>query len=443
MTAFDRRTALRLSAAAAALALTGCSPAARGTAPDADGVTTVTFRLWDEDVQAAYRESFDEFSRQNPDIRVEFTRVAFADYFTSLPLDVAGGTAADVYWVNALNHGALADAGRLIDVGAELGDQLPGWTPAAVEQYTRNDGVWGVPALTDGRIVLYYNRAMVEAAGVDPTDLTWNPTDPAADTFLAATRRLTLDSAGRNAADPAFDAGAIAQYGHNAARDLQGIYYNFVGSNGGRIQAGDATFTYTEPATAQAFGYLVDLINRHRVAPSAADTNTNPDFSRDQFLQGRMALFESGTYNLQNVADGARFEWGIAPLPAGPAGRVSVVNSVIAAGNADSPRREQILRVLRWLGSPDGAVPVGARGAALPAVLDAQQGYYDYWTSRGVDTAPFGTDGGDPTIDAPFGPKYGAATTAAEPLLNDVFSGRVPLDAGLRQAQDVANAALR
>ncbi|GAA3226675.1 sugar ABC transporter substrate-binding protein [Pseudonocardia petroleophila] len=441
MTTFDRRTALQLSVAA--LALTACSPASPSDGPAPDGVTTVTLRLWDEDVEAAYRESFDEFSRRNPDIRVEFTRVAFADYFTSLPLDVASGTATDVYWVNALNYGALADAGKLIDVGTELGDQVPGWTPAAVEQYTRNGVVCGVPVLTDGRIVLYYNKAMVEAAGVDPANLTWNPTDPAADTFLAAARRLTLDTSGRDATDPAFDAGAIAQYGHNAARDLQGIYYNFVGSNGGRIQAEDATFVYTEPATAQAFGYLVDLINRYRVAPSAADTNTNPDFSRDQFLQGRMALFESGTYNLQNVDDGAEFEWGIAPLPAGPAGRVSVVNSIIAAGNADSPRREQILRVLRWLGSPEGAVAVGARGAALPAVLDAQQGYYDYWTSRGVDTAPFGTDGGDPTIDAPFGPKYGAATTANEGVLNDVFSGRVPLADGLQQAQDVANAALR
>lgn len=443
MTPLDRRTVLRVSAASAALALTGCSPAAQDSAPDAAGVTTVTFRLWDEDAEAAYRESFDEFSRQNPDIRVELTRVSFTDYFVSLPLDVAGGTATDIYWVNALFYGGLADAGRLVDVGAELGDQVAGWTPAAVEQYTRTGALWGVPALTDGRIVLYYNRELVDAAGIDPANLTWDPDDPAADTFLAAAQRLTLDSSGRDATDTAFDPAAVVQYGHNAARDLQGIYYNFVGSNGGRLQAEDGTFTFTEPATAEAFGYLVDLINRYRVAPSAADTNTNPDFSRDQFLQGRMAMFESGTYNLQNIDDGAQFEWGIAPLPAGPAGRVSVVNSIIAAGNADSPRREQIMRVLRWLGSPEGAMPLGARGAALPAVVDAQGPYYRFWSNRGVDTTPFAADGAEPTIDAPFGPKYGAASTAAEPLLNDVFSGRVPLVTGLQQVQDVSNAALR
>jgi multiple sugar transport system substrate-binding protein len=156
-----------------------------------------------------------------------------------------------------------------------------------------------------------------------------------------------------------------------------------------------------------------------------------------------MALFQSGTYNLKNIDDGATFEWGIAPLLAGPAGRVSVVNSVIAAGNADSPRHEAILRVLRWLGSEPGASFVGAEGAALPAVTAAQKGYFDYWTARGVDTRYFGADGGTDTIPAPSGPKFGAGATAFEPILNEVFAGRTPVPQGLQAAQDAGNAALR
>jgi len=285
---------------------------------------------------------------------------------------------------------------------------------------------------------------MVQAAGVDPENLTWHPTDPAADTFLPAAKRLTTDAAGVTADQPGFDPGTVTQYGFNAARDLQAIYYPFVGSNGGRIQnPADDTFLLTEPRTVEAFQYLVDLINRDHVAPSAADTNNNPDFSRDQFLQGKMALFQSGTYNLQNIQDGAQFEWGIAPLPAGPEGRVSVVNSVIAAGNADSPKRDAILRVLSWLGSAQGASSVGAEGAALPAVTAAQQGYFDYWKGLGVDTRYFGDEGGTATIPAPSGPKFGPASTAFEPILNEVFAGRTPVTEGLQQAQDTGNAALR
>ena len=67
------------------------------------------------------------------------------------------------------------------------------------------------------------------------------------------------------------------------------------------------------PRANAAVGYLVDLINKEHVAPSAADTNDNGDFSRDQFLQGKIALFQSGSYNLANVAEGASFEWAWLP----------------------------------------------------------------------------------------------------------------------------------
>src|SRR3712207_1991893 len=112
-----------VAAAAAVLALAACSPAAPDDAPEGEGVTTVTVRLWDEQVAAAYEQSFDEFTRQNPDIRVQVNVVPWKDYFVRLPLDVAGGTMDDVYWLNAANFGALADGGKLVDVGKELADQ--------------------------------------------------------------------------------------------------------------------------------------------------------------------------------------------------------------------------------------------------------------------------------------------------------------------------------
>jgi multiple sugar transport system substrate-binding protein len=436
-------TLLAAAGAAAVLALTACSPAAPTDTTGPGGVTTVTVRLWDDQVATAYRQSFDAFQQQHPDIKVTLNLVPFKNYATTLPLDVSSGTVDDVYWTNATTFGAFADAGKLIDVGKELSADVPGYVPAAVKQYTRNGTLWGVPAVTDGRIALFYNKAMVAAAGVDPAKLTWNPTDAAADTFLPAARKLTKDKAGATADQPGFDPTAVTQYGFNAAQDLQAIMYEFIGSAGGSLQAPDDTFTFTDPKTEQAFTYMVGLINTAHVAPSAADTNDNGDFSRDQFIQGKMALFQSGTYNLKNISDGATFGWGIAPMIAGPAGRVSVVNSVVAVGNAASPRHDAILQVLHWLGSPEGAKYVGAQGAALPAVTAAQQTYYDYWKSKGVDTTNFGDASGTATTGTPSGPKFGAASSAYQPILNEVFAGRTAVGPGLAQAQDAANTAIK
>ncbi|WP_433507396.1 ABC transporter substrate-binding protein [Pseudonocardia halophobica] len=415
--------------------------AAACAGPPQAPATTISLRLWDDQVAKAYGTSFAEFERQNPDIRVDLDVVPYADYFVSLNAQLANGTGDDIFWLNSAYFGALADSGALVDVGRILPGRTRNWVPAAVDQYTRDGALWGVPALTDGRIVTYYNKRMLADAGVDPAALTWD-LDPAKDTFLPAMKKLTVDAQGRTADQPGFDPANVARYGFNAGRDLQAIYYDFVGSNGGRFQQPDGTFAFAEPRSAQAFQYLVDLINTHHVAPDADDTNVNPDYGRDAFLDQRLAVFQSGTYNLRNVADGATFEWGVAPMVAGPAGRVSVVNSVIAAGNARTPHPEAVARVLDWIGSEPGADPVGGRGAALPAVTGSQQKFFDYWRERGVETGYFGSLGGTATIDPPMGPKFGTGLRAFNPVLGEVFAGRVPVGPGLQQAQDAANAAV-
>jgi multiple sugar transport system substrate-binding protein len=185
------------------------------------------------------------------------------------------------------------------------------------------------------------------------------------------------------------------------------------------------------------------VINRDRVAPPAAETDDNPDFSRDRFIAGRLGLFQSCTYNLKNVADGAGFEWGIAPMVAGPAGRVSVVNSVIAAGNARTAHPEAVARVLGWLGSTDGAAPIGTSGAALPAGDRRPAGLLRPLAGPRrrhalVRRGRRYRDGRGPT-----GPRFGAGGKAFQPVLSEVFAGRTPVGPGLQAAQDAADAAIR
>ncbi|WP_028281431.1 sugar ABC transporter substrate-binding protein [Arthrobacter sp. H5] len=427
------------SAAVVALSATSCSPAAdQGGTADGDQVT-VTVRLWDEQVQAAYEKSFEQFESANEDINVETVIVPFANYTEKLRTDVSAGNVDDIFWVNSSTFGAYADSGNLLEIGSEF-DSLKGdWVPAAIEQYTRDDVLWGVPQLTDGGIAMYYNKTMIEEAGVDLTDLSWHPTDPAQDTFLPAMQKLTVDAEGRTAEDPEFDASQIEQYGYNAALDLQAIYFNYIGSNGGTFQE-DETFTFAGDKSVEAFQYVVDLINEHQVSPSAANTNDNGSFSRDQFLQGNMAVFQSGTYNLKNVSDGADFEWGIAPIPAGPEGRVSVVNNIIAAGNPDSENLEATTRVLQWMGSAEGASFIGAEGAALPAVVGAQDAYSEYWEAQGADPSQFALAAEGETIGAPVGANFNEAATAWTPIFNEIFLGRTPVGEGLQEAEDLANA---
>ncbi|MBA0048871.1 sugar ABC transporter substrate-binding protein [Mycobacteroides sp. LB1] len=386
------------------------------------GKTVVTVRVWDEQVANAYRSSFDEFTRRNPDITVVTTVTSYAGYFNSLRTDVAGRGADDIFWLSNAYLSDYADTGNLIPV-----DPQADWDPSVVTQFTRAGKLWGVPQLSDAGIALYYNKNLLDEAQVDPdelADLRWDA-DPAVDTLRPMLHRLT----------------GPGHWAYNAANDLQGIYLNYLGSAGAVFQQDDK-FAFANPQAEMAFRYLVDLINVDKVAPSAADTNDNNDFSRNQFLQGRMALFQSGTYNLAQIQQNATFPWGVAMMPAGPEGRVSVTNGIVAAANSSSPHPEAVKRVLAWMGSTDGNSSLGRSGSAIPAVLTAREPYLQHWADKGVDVGPFFEVLNGAQIAAPGGQGFGAGFAALKPYFAEMFLGRLDVHTALQQAQQAANRAL-
>jgi multiple sugar transport system substrate-binding protein len=400
------------------------------------GRTVVTVRLWADQIAAAYRESFDAFTRAHPNIEVHVNLVAYSTYFNTLRTDVAGGSADDIFWLSNAYLAAYADSGRLMKI-----DAAADWEHAVVDQFTRRGALWGVPQLTDAGIAVFYNADLLAAAGVDPTelnDLRWNPHGD--DTLRPVLARLTVDADGHAAGTTGFDARRVRQWGYNAGNDPQAIYLNYIGSAGGVFQRGDQ-FAFDNPAAVEAFRYLVGLINDDHVAPPASDTNGNGDFSRNQFLAGRMALFQSGTYNLAPVARDARFRWGVAMLPTGPQGRVSVTNGIAAVGNSASKHLDAVRQVLAWMGSPAGNAYLGRYGAAIPAVRSAQPVYFDYWKANGVDVTPFFAVLDGPRIPAPGGAGFAAGNEALQSYFDEMFLGRGDVAGLLRRAQSAANAA--
>ncbi|MGV0745784.1 ABC transporter substrate-binding protein [Mycolicibacterium sp. XJ870] len=425
-----RRSTLLAGGLALTMAVLLVAAMLLGRSTEPSGKTVVTVRLWDQQVAAAYRESFDAFSKEHPDIEVRVNTVAYSTYFDTLRTDMAGGSADDIFWLSNAYFAGYADNGRLLDIGQTLGpDAAQAWEPAVVNQFTRNDALWAVPQLTDAGIAVYFNADLLDAAGVDPAELqTLRWSGGPDDTLRPLLKRLTVTDVN----------GRVRQWGYNAANDLQGIYLNYIGSAGGIFTIGDR-FAFNNPQSVEAFEYLVRLINEDRVAPPASDTNDNGDFSRNAFLQGRMALFQSGTYNLAAIADQARFRWGVAMLPAGPKGRVSVTNGIAAAANSATEHPDAVREVLAWMGSRRGNEYLGARGSAIPAVLSAQPVYRDYWKARRIDVSPFFRVLDGPRIPAPGGAGFPAGYQALKTYFDEMFLGRTDVASTLNDAQRAAN----
>ena len=450
-----RRTLLSSFAAAGLLGTAAaCSPSGGGDSgsggegggSDAGGSSggdkgTLTFRLWDENAVAAYEESFATFTEQSG-WNVSIDVVPWADYWTRLPLDVASGDAADVYWMNSANYVLYKDSGDLLDINEVVPDGASQWEKAVVDLYSRDGGLWGVPQIWDS-IAVFYNKALVEEAGVDPSALAF---DPAADTdsLRDAGRKLTVDGEGRHPGEDGFDVDSRAQFGFNSQADRQAIIGPMLASNGAQWQDEDV-YTFASPEGIEAFQYMADLINVENIAPSAADTNENGDFTRDLFTQGKLALFQSGPYNLLPVSDGVAdsFEWALAAPVAGPDGAKSLVHGVVAVGNAKADDEQQagIAELLTWLGSKDGQLPLAEQGVSFPGHVDAQDAYLEFWEGKGVDVSVFVEAAKNPA-EADTGARANAGLTAAMPIFQEVFIGRLSAADGIPQAQEEGNAAM-
>ncbi|VEI13395.1 ABC transporter substrate-binding protein [Trueperella bialowiezensis] len=430
------------------LALAACSPStgggsspsssASGSSQPAGEQKTITFRLWDETAAPAYEESFAKFEEKNADIKVEVELVPWGDYWNQLPLDVASGEMADIYWVNSSNFARYADNGNLINITEELSPDHDEWQQSIVDLYTRNNALWGVPQIWDST-ALFYNKDLVEKEGIDVTNLKWGGDD---DTLLPAAQALTVDKNGNKAGTPDFDPENIAVYGFNAQADLQAIYNPWIASNGSSLQDDAGQFSFADPKGVEAFQYLVDMIHTHHVAPPATETNTNGDITRDMFIRGELAMYQSGPYHLKQIDENTSVKWALAPQVAGPEGRFSGSHGVVAVGNAQTKNHAETLRVLEWLGSAEGQKPLGEMGVSFPGAVDAQSAYVDYWATKGVDVSVFIEAANGNTAKAPFGPDVNSGASAYSPKLLDVFLGVVPVEQGLKEAQDLGNAAM-
>lgn len=438
-----------VTTAAVALTLAGCGSSGAGdSAGTADGDATsnatggeVTFRLWDEQAAEAYESALPAFEEKTG-VKVKIEVIPWADYWNTLRNDIASGGAPDVFWTNSSNFSDYAQAGKLLNIDEALPDSdRADWVQAAVDQFTLDGTLWGVPALTDPGIGVFYNKDLTDAAGITEDqlkDLAWDPTAET-DTLREVAAALTLDSTGKTPTDAGFDPKKMVQFGYNAALDTQAIYLNFLGSNGAQYQNAEGLMDFDTPQGVQAFQYIVDLINKYYVAPSAADTNDNGDFSRDQFLQGKMGLFQSGSYNLANIKDGADFEWGIVELPEGPKGRISVVNSVIAAGSTTAKNVEAQKALLEWIGGPEGGAALGEPGVALPANTTVQDTWSAFWKDQGVDVQPLIDVLANGSAGAPFGANIQGAMEAEQKALKEAFLGREDVAKAVAQAQEAGN----
>lgn len=151
-------------------------------AEDADQVT-LSFWSWLPTTDQS-EEMIAEFEKQNPDIKIDYTRTEQSDYFEKLQVAMASGTGPDLF---RLTTGTMTEQyAPFAEDMSGLGDEYwSDWkdtiSETAVEQCTTEDGtVVGMPLLVAGMTDLLYNKTLMDECGIEKVPTTYEELKDAA-----------------------------------------------------------------------------------------------------------------------------------------------------------------------------------------------------------------------------------------------------------------------
>ncbi len=311
----------------------------------------ITFAMWGDTTELANQQKIvDAFQALNPNITVNVTVSDWDSYWPKLQTDLAGGNAPDVFLMDGplfpdyQTRDVLLDLDPLI---ARDGFDTGQLVDLAVQDFTAPDGHhYGLPRDLN-TIALFYNKAMFDAAGVPYPDETW---DWAKLTEVA--KQLTKTSGT-----------TTSQWGfYTETSDMENLWSSLVWQAGGDILSPDKQSVVIDTdQAAQGLQFLQDLIYKDKVMPQPVAGGTG-----DAFENGQAAMEANGSW-LVPTHEAAGLDFGVAPLPKGPAGPATSVNpsGVVVSKASQSP--DAAWEFVKCYTGPQLQAMIASLKASMPA----------------------------------------------------------------------------
>jgi ABC-type glycerol-3-phosphate transport system substrate-binding protein len=309
----------------------------------------------------------------------------------------------DQIWV-----AAFAEAGAiepLDDLASSAGIAADAFFPGAWASAVYNDSLWGIPFNVDVWQFSFYNKDLIDGAGIDPASLS---------TFEG------LKAAGEALTDAANGKFGIGLFAHKG-EDTVVVLNSFIFSNGGKVLNDDGSCGLTSEESVEALTYLQSL------APYAPQgmANASSGDMRELFLNGSLAI-EFWPALEQPTLQSSNLNWdfvsGTAPEGKTPIGTYGGWNLVVYK---NSPNKEAAWKFIEFLTREDvnGKVVdlIPANVKAAEAFLAENRSGPDRIMEHLNNAAP-----------RPLSPRYLEASDIQVTLAQDVFAGMDPAEAAAK-----------
>ena len=328
-------------------------------AGDASGeAVTLTWAIWDQATTVYWDAMADAYMTANPNVTIELVDLGSADYMTVLATELSGdGSDFDVVSIKDVpGYATLVQKNAIIPLddyiaadGVDL-SQFAGVT----DQVTVDGKLYELPFRNDFW-VLYYNKDIFDAAGVDyPTnDMTWDEYDELA-------RKVT---------DTTFGSQVYGAHYHNWRSTI-----GLMGVLDGKHSILDGDYTFMKP-------YYEMVLNQQNdgVCRTYADIVAESLHYSAAFSGGDVAMMNNGSWfiatMISNLASGEYDSelcgnWGIVKYPHAegvePGSTLGTITGLAVTAATDVP--DAAWKFVEWASGPEGAQVMADTGN-FPAIM--------------------------------------------------------------------------
>lgn len=371
--------------------------------------------------QEAYRARLDLAEAQFPNIKIELLYTP-DDYDQRIQTMIAGGDAPDIVQLAEAIHG-YSSRGQLLPLddmvaaeGIDLGERFG----TNHLQYVYEGSLYALPD-RGGAMIVYYNRDMFDAAGVDYPTKDWKWED-----FLAAAQALTVR-----------DGDTTTQYGF-AAGGWWPWWMSFIYQNGGAVLDENGAPAFNTPEVSEALQFYNDLVYNYRVAPSPEDyANLGTNSPDPLFAQGKVAIIMTGFWNIASLRDVPDLNWDIAPVWGNVERGTVAFGSGLAITSA-SAHPQEAFQVIDFLTSEAAQTEIVARGEDAPANVAVLQGEMflsgSTFANRDINMEAF-AESADAIIPLPLIPKWNEMQSVMSATLDEYFLNTLDVQTAVDQIQ--------
>jgi len=303
-----------------------------------------------------------DFEKENPGIKVKpIYSGTYQDTITKALTAVKGGEPPVTSILLSTDMFTLIDEEAIVpfdDLIKTPEDQawLKSFYPAFMENSQTGGKTWGIP-FQRSTIVLYWNKEMFKEAGLDPNRPPANWKEMA-DYAQKLTKR---DASGK-----------VTQWGVQIPSSgfPYWLFQALAIQNGANLMNSAGTETYYDkPEVIEALQYWVDLARKQKVHPEGiVEWGTTPK----DFFERKMAMMWTTTGNLTNVRANAKFDFGVAMLPAGKQRGSPTGGGNFYLFKKSTPAQQQAaFKFIKWITTPERAAQWGIDTGYVAVRADA------------------------------------------------------------------------